>query len=330
MSEIENEGLSELATAAIIYGFQSLTIGFSFPASQILLLNAVECLDEETARKQASHTMSLKEDGPFSAVSKLIRMQGFGGLWKGYAFTCASDIFARDIVKSYIYDCLYWFSRLPASDDSFITAPNALARATVIMASDVITGVLLSPLELVKTRIIVQTHNSANRKYTNSFTALPQILREEGFGAVYARGKLIPKILLETISTIDTHLIPLFLIRGCGLDPSYQPITYRAVRFGFGLVSTLLMLPLETVLLRMECQCIPLPGQRIQRFDTTVPTDQVPYTDMRDCIRRVVVAKRKFLEKRGKKGSGMSGLFHGWQLHVVTSFLVAIVQDSSF
>ncbi|KAG2080677.1 mitochondrial carrier domain-containing protein, partial [Suillus cothurnatus] len=93
------------------------------------------------------------------------RGEGWLSLWKGLLTSCIHDVLFSNSMHSV-----------------FLSSVAGLYRPPLLLpvASHVITGFLLSPLDLVRTRLIAQSAMQRYRTYTGPFDALRQILIQEG------------------------------------------------------------------------------------------------------------------------------------------------------
>ncbi|KAJ3026666.1 UNVERIFIED_CONTAM: hypothetical protein HDU68_005252 [Siphonaria sp. JEL0065] len=263
---------------------------------QVPLLQSIESVEGEEGQSLPP--------GFFNVCSQLVSRHGMRRLWTGH-------------FSHFVYD----------STSSFVK--RALKPQLGFgVTTDVVSRLLLSPLELVQVRIMAQTYSPPKRKYAYSWTAIAQIAREEGWLALFAPKTWLPKILLEIVLSLDQYGIPLFLIRMCDLDPIASPIIYKSCRFALGMAASLVSLPLETVVNRMQIQVIPLPGVKVAKFETEVVTDQVQYKDALDCANRVVAEEVRWLKKSGRKGSKYGGFYRAWQGAIMANIFVALFQDS--
>jgi hypothetical protein len=122
------------------------------------------------------------------------------------------------------------------------------------VAAHLLTHMFLSPLELLRTRLIVQP--SSDPKSKSSIGLLRESISEEGGVAkLYTHPQLfIPALLEHTLRPIFTLSIPLIIERRLGITPDGSPITYQMLDLSLGLASLLVILPIETVRKRLQLQ----------------------------------------------------------------------------
>ncbi|CDO70226.1 hypothetical protein BN946_scf184942.g26 [Trametes cinnabarina] len=145
-------------------------------------------------------------DGTWGMMKKVASFRGEGwlALWKGLLTTAVQNALSSAL-QPLIYSLLQSiFSPLLPSLSSFGT-PSVLLP----VASQVLTGFLLSPLDLVRTRLIVQSSVPRHRTYSGPLDALRQILAHEGGlrGAYLHPHLLIPTLLDSTLHALFTRFV---------------------------------------------------------------------------------------------------------------------------
>lgn len=127
------------------------------------------------------------------------------------------------------------------------------------IASHVLTGFILSPLDLIRTRLVVQSFTARYRTYTGPFDALHKILRDEGgLKGIY----LHPNLLIPTL--LDSAVRPLVSFALPGLIASYfgashiteesHPIAWGCAELAASCIGLLVTLPIETIRRRLQVQ----------------------------------------------------------------------------
>jgi fusion and transport protein UGO1 len=122
------------------------------------------------------------------------------------------------------------------------------------VASHLLTHLFLSPLELIRTRLIVQPSSLPTSQSSPSM--LKSIVKEEGgLWSLYMHPHLFwPSVLEHTIRPLLTLSIPLFIERKLHISPDISPITHSLLDLSLGLSSLLILLPIETVRKRLQIQ----------------------------------------------------------------------------
>ena len=126
----------------------------------------------------------------------------------------------------------------------------------VSLASHVIAGILLSPLDLVRTRLIVQSSHPSHRTYTGPIHALRSAIRQEGgIRALYAHpAYLMPALLDNMLRPLLTLATPIVLHRWLGIEEDTHPMSYAMVSCACASVALVVTLPVETIRRRMQVQ----------------------------------------------------------------------------
>ena len=118
------------------------------------------------------------------------------------------------------------------------------------------TSYLLSPLDLIRTRLILQSVQPRHRKYSGPVDALRTISQEEGgLRMIYTHPNLVFPGMLDSCLRSFFHLsIPLFIERRLHISPDASTIIYGSVEFVLSTAALLFTLPIETVRKRMQVQ----------------------------------------------------------------------------
>ena len=127
------------------------------------------------------------------------------------------------------------------------------------IASHVLTGFLLSPLDLIRTRLVVQSYNRRYRTYTGPLDALHKILRDEGgLKAIYFHPNLlIPTFLDSALRSIISFALPGLIASYFGashITEETHPIAWGCVELTASCIGLLVMLPIETIRRRLQVQ----------------------------------------------------------------------------
>ncbi|KIK71412.1 hypothetical protein GYMLUDRAFT_149905 [Collybiopsis luxurians FD-317 M1] len=192
------------------------------------------------------------QDGVWGMIKRIgsFRGEGWLALWKGLLTSCITEVLSSTI-QPIIHTTL----------QSIFLPPTTLYHQPPILlpvASHLITGFLVSPLDLIRTRLIVQSFLPSYRTYSGPLDALNQILRNEGgLKGIY----LHPHLLFPTL--IDCTLRPLVALALPGIIASYvgahiseenNPIAWGIAELAGSCLGLLLTLPFETVRRRLQVQ----------------------------------------------------------------------------
>ncbi|KAJ3315343.1 hypothetical protein HDV04_003736 [Boothiomyces sp. JEL0838] len=172
--------------------------------------------------------------------------------------------------------------------------------------SHIFTGTLLSPLELARTRIIVQSNNHKRKKYYGPFHALFLIAQEERqsphssiLSTFYSVKQLIPTALVYTISPLIRYGSVCFIEQELGLDTTFSPVFYKLAQICCLGVESLVMAPIELARKRLQAQRLDATTATTQQsLDSCIETCDRPYTGILDVL--ISVVKEEGPRKKGK------------------------------
>ncbi|KAJ3200462.1 hypothetical protein HK099_002680 [Clydaea vesicula] len=169
--------------------------------------------------------------------------------------------------------------------------------------SHVILGGLLSPLELVKTRVIVESSLSTRKTYYNSIHALTSIPLEEksSFLVMYSPRLLLPSIFIHALSPMISYFTTYLIEVELDLNPTYTPLYFKiASVLAIGL-KVLITTPFEMARKRLMIQRIHKTENESQNTnplkETCVQVSPIYYTGIFNCIKKIVLEEGK-LKKR--------------------------------
>ncbi|POW00254.1 hypothetical protein PSHT_13148 [Puccinia striiformis] len=218
------------------------------------------------------------------------RGEGFLGLWKGQL-----TAFIIDTISSKLQ-------------------PILLSGLFLLVGSYTITGLLLAPLDLIRTRLIVQSSQLRHRKYSGPINAFQQIVKDEGgIRNLFLDSTLLFPALLDNLVRPLIHLAtPLIIDRVIGIDRVQEPLRFGLAEFGISSLGLLLVLPLETVRKRLQLQSRhPSP----QLLKACVRLRPVPYNGIVEGFYRIITEEKH----------GFWGLFRGLNVGITANFVVFIL-----
>ncbi|KAJ6574723.1 mitochondrial carrier domain-containing protein [Mycena capillaripes] len=191
-------------------------------------------------------------NGVWGMMRRVGRFRGEGwlALWKGLLTSCLTEVLSstfQPIIRGLLQALL-----LPTTA-VFYHPPMFLP-----VLSHLIMGFILSPLDLVRTRLIVQSFSSRHLTYTGPFDALSRILREEGgLKGIYLHPHLlIPTIIDNTLPPIVSFILPGLLASyvGVQITEDANPIAWGFAELAGSCLGLLITLPFETVRRRLQVQ----------------------------------------------------------------------------
>jgi mitochondrial fusion and transport protein UGO1 len=168
--------------------------------------------------------------------------------------------------------------------------------------SHLVVGIALSPLDLIRTRLIVQSSISRHRTYTGPLNALSQILRHEGgLRGIY----LHPHLFIPTV--IDCTLRPLVSLALPGILASYvgaghiseetHPIAWLMAEFAGSCLGLLITLPFETARRRLQTQV----RGTAKPIKACVELRPSPYNGVVDALWHIMTEERSDLPLHSRK-----------------------------
>ncbi|PWN38292.1 mitochondrial carrier [Meira miltonrushii] len=198
--------------------------------------------------------------------------EGWLGLWKGSLTTFVIDTVTQT-VQPFVSFVLSFAVPSALTPLPLPYAPYPLRSLSLLLASHLVTGVIVSPLDLVRTRLIAQSTLPPHRKYNSPWNALQQILHEEGgWRTVYFHPNLfIPTVLDFTVRPLLSLGAPLFIEHRLRLDPMTSPVRYSLAEFCISTASLLVTLPIETVRRRLQLQARAAWGKKISKVHGSRP-----------------------------------------------------------
>lgn len=131
------------------------------------------------------------------------------------------------------------------------------------VASVALAGVILSPLELIRTRLIVQSTNPKTRRYWGPVHALFAITNSERptqtstfLGTLYTPRLIIPTFLVYSLSALIKYTAIHVIQNEFGVDPNEAPVIYRLLMVVAMAVEAAIVTPFEMSRKRILAQPI--------------------------------------------------------------------------
>ncbi|KAG0249372.1 hypothetical protein BG011_009373 [Mortierella polycephala] len=227
------------------------------------------------------------EGGVWKAITDLAKhpTEGYLSLWKGQYSNWAYEmlhLFAQPTLEATLNDTFDLYDDTIPLVHLDHVGPNIATMVT----SHLVVGFILSPLELVRTRLIVQTSDPKQRKYTGMLNCISTIIAEEGFSALWGGVNLWPTVLTHTLTPLFTNLIPLIIDRVFNISAVDSPFLHALAELGLDTLDLLIRMPLETIRRRLQIQIqAKIPGKR---YETVVETRKRPYAGMVDCAYKII------------------------------------------
>ncbi|PSS28756.1 Mitochondrial uncoupling protein [Actinidia chinensis var. chinensis] len=130
--------------------------------------------------RMVSQGLQPRYSGPFDALNKILRTEGFVGLWKG-VFPNVQRAFLVNMGELACYDHAKRFVI-----QNQLAADNIYAHTVASIMSGLSATALSCPADVVKTRMMNQTVSEEGKvKYRNSYDCLSKTVRVEGLRALW-------------------------------------------------------------------------------------------------------------------------------------------------
>ncbi|OIW22506.1 mitochondrial carrier [Coniochaeta ligniaria NRRL 30616] len=297
-----------------------------------------------------AHQLLLRApDSVLEVISQVWQKEGAWGVWKGsnatFIYTVLSSLlenWSRSLLSA-----LFNVPDLGVKDDLDrlidIASPYPWASLFVAAAAAVTTGLILSPLDLVRTRLILTPTNRSPRGTLSTLRKLPSYICPP---ALY-----LPTILHSLVHPLLTLSTPLILRTRFMINQELSPITFSIAKFCSSSVALFIKLPLETVLRRGQASVLGSPayvraletagassaaakGKRLGgealetivppgRFDGVFGTMQAIVShegtravspSAKGAAANAKKGKPRISETVYRRGQGLEGLWRGWKV----------------
>ncbi|KAF9458351.1 mitochondrial carrier domain-containing protein [Collybia nuda] len=239
-------------------------------------------------------------DGVWGMMKRIGRFRGEGwlALWKGLLTSCLTEI-----VSSTLQPLIHNFLQ-----SLFLPTLSPFHQPPILLpvASHLITGFLLSPLDLIRTRLIIQSFTPRYRTYSGPLDALSQILRDEGgLKGIYLHPHLLlPTLIDNTLRPVVSLALPgaLAAYLGAQISEEVNPIAWGLAELGGSCIGLLVTLPFETIRRRLQAQvrgtAKPMKG--------CVELRPAPYNGIVDTFWHILTEERSdlpIIRQRKRRGS---------------------------
>ncbi|KAI8368234.1 mitochondrial carrier domain-containing protein [Radiomyces spectabilis] len=254
-------------------------------SSDIAYLVARSVYDEE---HRPIYQMAPMDGGVLEILRHIMKQptEGWKSLFKGQRVTWIYEIL-RALLQPTLQSVLNDIFGLYDDSIPLMHLDSATANVATLVVSHLVVGVLLSPLEIIRTRLIVQSASPLHYKYKGILHALRTMCSEEGgLRSVYLSINLIPTILYHIITPLLSSSTPLIVDRLLHISASDSPIFYGAAELALQTMGLIVKLPLETIRKRLHCQ-VPV-SSKDGRFRTAVAIRTVPYKGVLDALYKIM------------------------------------------
>ncbi|KAF4983191.1 hypothetical protein FZEAL_1348 [Fusarium zealandicum] len=281
------------------------------------------------------HYLALRRpDSILEVIGQLWGKEGAWGVWKGSNSTFLYTVL-QSLLENWSRSFLSAIFNVPdlgVKEDIDrlidIASPYPWVSLFVAATAAVATGIALSPLDLVRTRLIVTPSSNGQRRTLATLRSLPSHLCSSIL--------LIPTVLNSLVHPLITLSTPLVLRTRFMIDSQASPLTFSVAKFFASSAAILLKLPVETVLRRGQVsllssrEYVQALGGHDQQFTTIVPPGR--YDGAFNTMYHIVTEEgthespnKISATKKGKgktktvaaavyKGQGLEGLWRGWKV----------------
>ncbi|WYZ38215.1 hypothetical protein EsH8_III_000129 [Colletotrichum jinshuiense] len=281
------------------------------------------------------HQLTIRRpDSLMEVIGQLWQKEGAWGVWKGSNATFLYSVLSS-LLENWSRSALSALFNVPdlgVKEDIDrlidIASPYPWASLCVAAAAAVATGLILAPLDLVRTRLLVTSTSKQPRRTLSTLRALPSY--------VCPSPLVLPTIFHSLIHPILTLSTPLVLRTRFLIDSRVSPTTFSIAKFCASSVALFVKLPLETVLRRGQVAVLSTPlhvralSSKDQKLETIVPPGRyngvmgtMLYIMNEEGTRAIPTPPAPVKKGRGKtkvaetvyrKGQGMDGLWRGWKV----------------
>ncbi|KAK5630912.1 hypothetical protein RRF57_006627 [Xylaria bambusicola] len=283
------------------------------------------------------HQIALhRPDSILEVISQLWSKESAWGVWKGTNATFLYSIL-QSLLENWGRSLLSALLNVPdlgVKDDVDrlvdIASPYPWASLCVAAAAAVTTGLILAPLDLIRTRLIVTSTSRAPRRTLASLRSLPSWTCHPML--------IAPTILHSLVHPFITLSTPLVLRSQFLVDRDLSPVTFSIAKFCTSCASLFVKLPLETVLRRGQMAVLAEPSylealDKTSKMETIVPpgpyngvigtmytimseegSRSIPVPAKNTQRARKTRANNKAVDVIYKKGQGLNGLWRGWKV----------------
>ncbi|KAG5459698.1 MAG: mitochondrial carrier domain-containing protein [Olpidium bornovanus] len=284
--------------------------------------------DVEDDALRPAYQLPPLEHGIWRTMAAVVKnpFEGWTSLWKGN-FTFWLQQMLDASIQPNVEELLQRRPGYPAIEDEYgdlLCTDELPTTVTSHLISRVLVGWLLSPLDLVRTRLIVQSSHPKYRKYRGVYDCLRTTIQEEGglSALFFDRTLLVPTVCLHAASALLDVSRSLLIHKVLGIQSDDSPLLHAFSDLAFSSLELLVTLPLETCRKRLQVQPSRVRVQEGRPFAACVQLRRRPYIGLRDCLRRIVVeeggpreaqvAGKKTRRRRRGEGDRPMGLF-GWK-----------------
>lgn len=177
-------------------------------------------------------------------MSSLLSQEGTRGLWRATNATFILNALSSTL-EAWITGFISPFLQIP--DPFFVDvahSPEPTTTLALSITASLLTGLILAPLDLIRTKLVVTSINHNERSIRNSIKNLRYFTCPISL--------IIPTILNSLANNVFKKLTPYLLFVKFGIDAYGSPIWYSTISLFSNIVELFVRLPVETLLRRAQ------------------------------------------------------------------------------
>ncbi|KAK9239252.1 mitochondrial carrier domain-containing protein [Lipomyces kononenkoae] len=225
-----------------------------------------------------------------AAMGALWTKDGPWGVWRGANVTFVQNIMFTTLESwlSAFFSAI--FSLPDASSLEIADSSHPLVSLIASVTATTLTALVLSPLDIVRTKLILTPSDAQPRSIVASLQCLPSLTCPPGL--------VLPTTLLAAVPRIISRGAPYFVRTKWGIEPYTSPTLFSILSLTSSITELFVRLPLETVLRRGQLAYV-----GVQK--AIVPVG--PYKGMLGTMWDVI-------SREDNGDSGLEGLWRGWRV----------------
>ncbi|KAK4210155.1 mitochondrial carrier domain-containing protein [Rhypophila decipiens] len=211
-----------------------------------------------------NHLAIRTPDSVLEVIAQLWNKESAWGVWKGSNATFIYSVL-QNLLENWSRSLLSALFNVPdigVRNDLDrlidIASPYPWASLFVAAAAAVVSGLILSPLDLVRTRLVLTSTSNSMRRTISALRNLPSYVCPSAI--------FVPTILHSLVHPIFMLSTPLVLRSRFMIDKEASPVAFSIAKFCSSTVALFVKLPLETVLRRGQAAVLATP-QYVQALD---------------------------------------------------------------
>ena len=268
--------------------------------------------------------MLKRGDSVMHAISVLYDTSGAIGLWRATNCTFLYSILLRT-TDSFLRSLLLALFGLPdligpenrgmtpgiasagMSGLDLSDSPSPMTSLVVVGLASCLSGLLLSPLDLVRTRLIVSPASHPPRGVLSNLKRLPSLILPSKLW--------LPTALYHSLPQLFSTSMPQVLRRQFHLAPETAPTLWSVAAFSTSLSELFIRLPLETIVRRSQVNYL-----KDSLNDLPLIVEPAPYLGIGGTVYSILYSEGETKTKDAKgmirirKGQGSAGLVRGWRV----------------